>query len=158
MMSTSRLGGDKDSVIHPFTIAWDAPPVTFTVRSVSRMSSKRSWQLVGAANQLARRALERLRRALEQLFRHFQHVADLVDQQADRAVVGLHDHVHGQLVGGPVAQLETAAQVDGRDDLPAQVDQPAHHRRGQRHARHLLVADDFLHLQHVQAEVSGRPG
>ena len=103
-------------------------------------------QLVGTANQLAGRPFERLGRTLEQLFRHFQHVADLVHQQADRAVIGVHDHVQGQLIGGPVAEVEATAEVDRRDDLPPQIDQPADHRRGEWHARHLLVADDFLHL------------
>src|SRR5262249_34215116 len=79
-------------------------------------------QLVGTANQLSCHPLERLWRALEQLFRDIQYVADFIDQQADGAVLGVDDHVDRQLIGRPVGQFQAAAQVDGGDDLAAQVD------------------------------------
>ena len=56
-----------------------------------------------------------------------ENVADLVDEQADCAVVGTDHDVHGPLVVGSGRQIEAASQIDGRDDLAAQVDQSAHH-------------------------------
>ena len=109
-------------------------------------------QLVHAQNQFARDALQRFGRALEGLFLHFEHVADFVDEQAERAVGRAHDDVHRQLVFGTLGRVEAAAQIDRDDDLPAQVDEAADHARHQRHARHFLVADDFLHLLHRHAE------
>src|SRR5437773_2245932 len=64
------------------------------------------FQLVGAENQFSGRSLERLGGTLEQLLRDFQHVADLIDEQADRAVVGVNDHVDRLLIRGPFLQFE----------------------------------------------------
>jgi hypothetical protein len=59
-------------------------------------------EFVRAADQLARRAGERLGGPLVGRLRHRQDVADLVHQQADRPVVGLDHHVDRQPVGRPV--------------------------------------------------------
>src|SRR5438309_11316019 len=104
-------------------------------------------QFVGAADHLPRRRRERFRRLLEQLLRDLHNVADLIDQQANRAVFGMNNHVDVELIGGSVLEIESAAQVNGGEDLAAQVDQAAHYQGRKRHARHLLGADDLLDLE-----------
>jgi len=54
---------------------------------------------------------------------------------------------------GQRRHLEPPAQVERGDDLAAQVDQAADHRGCHRHARHVLVAQDFLDGDHLDAEV-----
>src|SRR5205809_43299 len=46
-----------------------------------------------------------------------------------------------------------APAVAGGDDLAAEVDQAADLRRGERDAGHLVLADDLLDLDHVDADV-----
>jgi hypothetical protein len=67
-----------------------------------------------------------LGRGLEGLGLHLDHVADVVDQKADGAIVGANHHVHGGAVGRSLAQLEAAAQVDGGDDLTGAEDARQH--------------------------------
>src|SRR5262249_47631714 len=54
------------------------------------------FELVGAAHEIARRATQGLGRRLEALRRHREDVADLVDEEADHAALGLHDDVGRQ--------------------------------------------------------------
>src|SRR5262249_3127873 len=93
------------------------------------------------------------RRRFKVFLRHLNHVADFVDQQADGAVIRLHDHVHGKQIGGTVPEPQPASQLDSHDNLAAQIDEPAHHRRRQWHPRHGPKADDLLDFQHVDAEI-----
>ena len=53
-------------------------------------------------------------------------------------------------------KCESHAQVDRRDDLPAQVDQAPHHGMGERHQRQRLIADDLLDLQARRVRSIGR--
>jgi hypothetical protein len=49
-------------------------------------------------------------------------------------------------------QSQPPPQIDGGDDLPAQVDQSLDDLRGLRHVGHLLEAQHFLHAENIHAE------
>ena len=77
---------------------------------------------------------------LESLVIHFQHVADGIDQEADHFIIGLNDDVHGFLVLWARWELHPVAEVNGGDNLPAQIDQASDFRGGQGHFGHILIS------------------
>src|SRR3954452_24389203 len=89
------------------------------------------------------------------------HLVHVVDHEADPAMGSLQDHdlavVDGTLTRPDVrCEPQRLPQVADRDDLRAQVDHAAHHRRGGGHGAGSGVADDLLHLRDRQA-VALRP-
>src|SRR5271166_2057974 len=110
------------------------------------------FQLVNSTKKLPPPRLQRFRGILKRLFLHLDHIADLVDQQTDGTVIAAYHHIHGKPARIPCRQFQLPAQVDGGDDLPAQVNQPGDDLRRQRNACHLLIADDLLHLFHLDPE------
>ena len=66
--------------------------------------------------------------------------------------IGSHDDIHGHLTLRQLLHAEPGPQVNGRDDLPSQVDQPANHRRRQRNPGHLLIPENFLNVFDLDAE------
>ena len=89
-------------------------------------------------------------RLFETALGHFEHVAHFVDQQADDAARGTHQHVHRFAVA--CRHAEPGAHIERGDDLPPQVNQPAHRLLSPRHLRHRLRAQHFLHLGDVDTE------
>ncbi len=53
-------------------------------------------------------------------------VADLVDEQAYGTVVGGHDDAHGLPIRWSPPETETVPQVQGGDDLAAQIREAGH--------------------------------
>ncbi len=109
-------------------------------------------QFVDPEDEGPHRAAQGFRRRLKAVFLDLDHIANFIDQQADRAVLGAHHDIHGQHVRRAGRQFKPPPQIDRRDNLPPQVDEPADHRRRQRNLRHVERADDFLHALQFHAE------
>ena len=109
-------------------------------------------QFVSALNQFAGDAFQGVRRAFKGRLVYFQHIADAVHQQTENALPGLKDDVDRQAAILAILHLQQATQIDRGDNLAAQVDQAAHHRRSQRHRGNDLVTDHFLDFFDVHAE------
>src|SRR4028119_327226 len=62
-----------------------------------------------------------------------------------------HDDDDGVVAGRPRGAAEPLAQLDGGDHLAAQVDQPRHGRRGQRHPGQALALQHLLHVLDLDA-------
>ena len=107
---------------------------------------------MGAQDQLAGRAHQRLRRRLPGVVVDVDDVTDLVDEQAHGPVVGAQHHVHGPAAVRGLRQGEALAKLDRGDDLAAQVDEPGHRPGGERDGGHVLVPDDLLDPCDVDAE------
>ena len=122
-----------------------------TAFCTSRASSSWPCELVGAADQVAGLALERVRRRLEVAGVDVDDVGDRVDQQADGLAVQPDDDDDGVGALGPRRAAEPLAQLDRGDDLAAQVDQAGDGGRRQRHAGELLAAQHLLHVLDLDA-------
>src|ERR1017187_2363756 len=85
-VSSRALGHSTHSKIHGLLRVQDQEQPVF--------------QLVDAADEIPSRGIEVLRRPLKGGRVHVEHVADLVDQQTDGAVLGADHHVHRRLVPG----------------------------------------------------------
>ena len=59
-------------------------------------------ELVRAADEFSGGSLQSIGRALKKFFRYLQYIADLINQQAERAVVRLNDHIDRELILRPV--------------------------------------------------------
>jgi hypothetical protein len=53
---------------------------------------------------------------------------------------------------GSIWEIQSTTQVDGRDDLTAEIDESADRVGGQGHPGRFLMSDDFLHTEHVDPE------
>jgi len=112
------------------------------------------FELVDSADELLGVGAHRLGHSLEAPLVHFEHVANLVHEKAHRPFARPDDDVHRELVARSRGQTETRPHLDRGDDLATEVDEAADHRAGERHAGHLLVANDLLDASHVDAEES----
>jgi len=105
-------------------------------------------EFVHSVNHGARGAVERFRHGFKSVLVHFDDIADLVDEEAHRPVVGANYDINRQLTNRAVCHTKATSQIDSRDNLATQVDQAADYFGNKWHPRHLLEADDFLHLLH----------
>jgi hypothetical protein len=82
----------------------------------------------------------------------FDDVADAVDEEREESLVGAHDHEHRLVIGFTRRKSETAAKINRRDNLAAEIEEAFDVDGGERDARKLTGAQDFLHGEHVEAE------
>src|SRR5690606_32083433 len=108
-------------------------------------------QLVGTADEPAHLGAERARRGLEVGLVDLDDVADLVDEQAEVIAADLDDDHHRLDALGQRRQAEAHAQVDGQDDLAAEVHQARHGRAREGDRRPRQVAQRLLDARHVDA-------
>src|SRR3569833_3169919 len=138
----------------PAAVVWGAatPGLERHRRGRGQNQQQLAAQLEHAFDQFTPQVLQGLWQGLGQVWRHGQHVADVVHQQVDGAIVAAQDHVHGQHARRPRSQAQPLPKVQGGDDLSAQVDEAADDGGGQRHPRHLLITQHLLHRAHLDAE------
>src|SRR5258708_6868657 len=98
-------------------------------------------------------ASQRVRWPFEAVFFDFDHVADFVHQQTESAFFRPHDDVHRFLFFAAIPESELPAQFHRGNNLTAKINQPAHHAGNQRNFGYLLIAQNFLHLLHWNAEI-----
>ena len=82
---------------------------------------------------------------------HAGDIGHAVDDQADRTTLVEHHHAGCVVVQGG-GEAEHFAQVDDRQHGTAQVGQPFHRRRADRHPDDIRHTDDFLHLLQLHRE------
>jgi hypothetical protein len=105
-------------------------------------------QLVHTLNQTPRRVLQGVRRRVEDNLFEIDNVADIVHQEAEDAVAGAHNYVHGQVICGSLGHIQAASQVNRSDNLSPQIDESPDDFPCQGNTRHLLMRDHFLNVLH----------
>src|ERR1700722_99983 len=111
-------------------------------------------KLVRSADQFAHVALQRFRRALEGLLIEVQNFSDFIHQETHRRVGRANHDVDEVCRIARLAEAEAVAQVDGRQDLAAEIDEAADDFGRQRHGRYRLRPDNFLYLVDGYAKVA----